>query len=166
MSAAMRIRGRFGIAIVILAIAVTSIAGAFVFEAFGYAPCELCFKERIPYYAAIPIACLAVLFAARESNRLLRAAFSILAAIFAVSAILGAYHAGVEWGIWPGPKECSGLLDRATSVDDFLKQLQNVNLTRCDAPALHILGLSLAGWNAIISAGLAALAAAAARSRG
>jgi disulfide bond formation protein DsbB len=153
----MRIRDPFGIALVILAIAVASIAGAFVFEALGYAPCELCLKERIPYYAAIPFAGLAVLFAARGPGSLLRAAFSILALIFVASAIFGAYHAGVEWGFWPGPKECSGALDHAQSVEDFLQQLQSVKVARCDAAGLRILGLSLAGWNALISAGLAVL---------
>jgi disulfide bond formation protein DsbB len=96
----------------------------------------------------------------------LRAAFVALALIFAASAVFGAYHAGVEWGFWPGPNECTGLLDRAASTDDFLKQLQSVKIARCDAPALRILGLSLADWNALISAGLAALAVAGARARG
>jgi disulfide bond formation protein DsbB len=154
----MRIWDPFGIALVILAIAVSSIAAAFVFEALGYAPCELCLKERIPYYAAIPFAGLAVLFAARGPRSLLRAAFLALALIFAASAIFGAYHAGAEWGFWPGPTECTGPLDHARSTADFLKQLQSVKVTRCDAPALRILGLSLASWNALISAGLAALA--------
>lgn len=158
MTAAMRISAPLGIALVILAIAVASIAGAFLFEALGYAPCDLCLKERIPYYAAIPFAGLAVFFAARGPRSLLRAAFSILALIFAASAIFGAYHAGVEWGFWSGPAECTGPLDRARSTADFLKQLQTVKVTRCDAPALRILGLSLAAWNALISAGLAALA--------
>ncbi|MGH6834309.1 MAG: disulfide bond formation protein B [Methylocella sp.] len=154
----MRSKTHFCIAVAILAAAVGSIAGAFVFEAFGYAPCELCLKERIPYYAAIPIAGLAVFFATRGPSSLLRAAFSILAAIFAAGAILGTYHAGIEWGVWPGPQECSGPLKHARSVEDFAKQLQTLTLARCDIPALHILGLSLAVWNAVISAGLAALA--------
>ena len=87
-----------------------------------------------------------------------RVAFSLLALIFAASAIFGAYHAGVEWGFWPGPTECTGALQRAASVTDFLKQLESVKVVRCDSAALRILGLSLAGWNAVISAGLAALA--------
>jgi disulfide bond formation protein DsbB len=160
LTAAMRMRSPFGIALVILAIAVSSIVGAFLFEALGYAPCELCLKERIPYYAAIPFAGLAVLFAARGSKTLLRTAFVVLALIFTASAIFGAYHAGIEWGFWAGPGECSGVLDRAESGDDFLKQLQTVKVARCDAPALRILGLSLAAWNALISVGLAALAGA------
>jgi len=154
----MRMSGPFGIVLVILAIAVASIAGAFIFEALGYPPCELCLKERMPYYAAFPFAGLAVLFAARGATAFLRAAFVALALIFGASAIFGAYHAGIEWGFWPGPTECSGPLDHARSTADFLKQLQSIKVARCDAPALRILGLSLAAWNALISAGLAALA--------
>jgi disulfide bond formation protein DsbB len=109
----------FFLALAILVTAVASIAGAFLFEAFGYAPCELCLEERIPYYAAIPIAGLALVFAARGSKTLLRAAFASLAVVFAASAVFGAYHAGVEWGFWPGPAECTGTLDRAASAEDF-----------------------------------------------
>jgi disulfide bond formation protein DsbB len=154
----MPLRSPLALALAILAIAVSSIAGAFVFEALGYAPCELCVKERLPYYAAIPVAGIAVSAAARNSKTFLRAAFLILALIFAASGIFGAYHAGIEWGFWPGPKECSGALDRARTNEEFLAQLQNLKLMRCDAPALRILSLSLAGWNAAISAGLTALA--------
>src|SRR5208337_5245161 len=136
-----------------------SITGAFIFEALGYAPCELCLKERIPYYAAIPIAALTFFFTARGTKALMRVGFVVLALIFAAIAVFGAYHAGVEWGFWPGPTECTGALDRAASVSDFLKQLETVKVVRCDSAALRILGLSLAGWNAVISAGLTALAA-------
>lgn len=159
----MGIRYPFGIALAILAIAAASIAGAFLFQALGYLPCELCLKERIPYYAAIPIAGLTLIFAARGARALSRVAFSILALIFVASAIFGAYHAGVEWGFWPGPTECTGSLERAASVTDFLKQLQSVKVVRCDSAALRILGLSLAAWNAVISAGLAWLAVLGAR---
>jgi disulfide bond formation protein DsbB len=82
-----------------------------------------------------------------------------LALIFVASAVFGAYHAGVEWGFWTGPTECTGALDRAASVSDFLKQLETVKAVRCDSAALRILGLSLAGWNAVISVGLVVLAA-------
>jgi disulfide bond formation protein DsbB len=154
----MRLKSPFTLALTIFLVAVSSIAGAFVFEALGYAPCELCLKERIPYYAAIPFAGLAVLFAARGSKTLLRAAFVALALIFAASAIFGSYHMGIEWGFWPGPTECSGPLDHALSVEDFLRQLQSAKVARCDTAAIRIFGLSLAGWNAVVSAGLAALA--------
>lgn len=142
----------------ILSIASATIAGALVFEALGYMPCELCLRERIFYYAAIPLAGLALFPAARRRGTFLRAAFLVLTLIFTASAGFGAYHAGVEWGFWPGPTECTGTLPRATTVEDFLKQLQTVKVVRCDSAALRILGLSLAGWNVMISAGLAALA--------
>ncbi len=154
----MRIKGPIGIALAILSVAVASIAGAFVFEALGYPPCEFCLKERIPYYAAIPLAGLALVFAARGSSSLLRAAFAVLAVVFVASAILGTYHAGVEWGLWPGPQECSGPLKHAPSAEDFWRQLQSVKVARCDIAALRILGVSLAGWNALISVLLAWLA--------
>jgi disulfide bond formation protein DsbB len=143
------------LALAILAIASSSIAGALVFEFLGFTPCELCLKERIPYYAAIPIAALAALFAVRGYKKLLRAAFAGLALVFLASAGLGAYHAGVEWGFWLGPTDCSGVLERAPTVEKFLSQLQDAKVVRCDAPALRIFGLSLAGWNAVISASLA-----------
>jgi disulfide bond formation protein DsbB len=143
------------LALAILAIASSSIAGALVLETLGFTPCEFCVKERIPYYAAIPLAVVAAFFAALRHRQLLRAAFAGLALVFLVSAGFGAYHAGVEWGFWPGPTECSSVLERAPSVEQFLSQLQSVKVVRCDAPALRIFGLSLAAWNAAISAGLA-----------
>jgi len=74
------------------------------------------------------------------------------------SMIFGVYHAGVEWGFWPGPSGCTGALAKADSMQDFLKQLETTKVVRCDAVAIRILGLSLACWNAVISAAMAALA--------
>ena len=68
-----------------------------------------------------------------------------------------AYHAGVEWKFWPGPSECSGTAAAPVAVGDFLKQLQSVTVVRCDEAALQVMGLSLAAWNALLSAGLAAV---------
>jgi disulfide bond formation protein DsbB len=146
------------IALAILLIAAGSIVSAWIFEAFGYAPCELCLKERIPYYLGAPAAALAVGLAARRRWIMLLAAFAALAVVFATSAGLGAYHAGVEWGLWLGPADCTGPLDHAVSIEDFRAQLQRVKVVRCDAAAIRILGLSFAGWNALVSTGLALLA--------
>ena len=148
----------FRIALLILLIAAGSIVGAWVFQALGYAPCDLCLKERIPYYAGIALAGLALFLAARGATSLLPAAFVGLALIFAASAIFGGYHAGVEWGFWLGPQDCTGPLYHAGSTAEFLTQLQHVKVVRCDAVAIRIFGLSLAGWNAIVSAGLMVLA--------
>ena len=75
------------------------------------------------------------------------------------SSIFGIYHSGVEWGWWQGPTDCTGTLNAAPSLNDFLKQLETVKVVRCDAVAIRILGLSLAGWNAVISAAMALAAA-------
>lgn len=153
----------FRIALTILLIAAASIVGAWIFQVLGYAPCDLCLKERIPYYAGVALAGIALFLAARGPTSLLPAAFVGLALIFAASAMFGAYHAGVEWGFWPGPQDCTGPLDHAGSVADFLTQLQHVRVVRCDAVAIRVFGLSLAGWNAVISAALASAAALGAR---
>jgi disulfide bond formation protein DsbB len=146
------------IALIILLVAAGSIIGAFLFQALGYAPCELCLKERIPYYAGIVLAALTLFLAAKGKTSLLPAAFAGLALIFAASAVFGIYHSGAEWGFWQGPSDCTGPLDHAASMGDFMKQLQSVKVIRCDAVAIRILGLSLAGWNAVISVGLTGLA--------
>jgi disulfide bond formation protein DsbB len=142
----------------ILALALATIAGAFVFQALGYAPCDLCFKQRIPYYVGIPIAALALGLAAGGFRGLLPAALIVLALIFVGSAILGVYHAGVEWGFWRGPADCTGTFAKNESMADFLQQLQTVKVVRCDVVAIRILGLSLAGWNVVVSALLVGIA--------
>ncbi len=155
-----------GLAAAVLGLATLAIVVVFAFQAAGYAPCELCLKEREPFYVGIPLAALTLAAAARGPRPLAMAGFALLALVFLGSAIFGAYHAGVEWGFWPGPADCTGPLTRATSSADFLRELRGFRAVRCDAVAIRILGLSLAGWNAVASLALAALATAGAmRSR-
>jgi disulfide bond formation protein DsbB len=143
----------------IFLIATATIAGAWIFQAFGIAPCELCLSERIPYYIGIPIALATLFFALQKSTLLTLAGFILLFLIFAFSAGFGIYHAGVEWHFWEGPTACTGsTMTKATSMQDFMNQLRTVKVVRCDAVAIRILGLSLAGWNAVISAVLAVIA--------
>jgi disulfide bond formation protein DsbB len=147
-------------AALVLALAAATIAGAFAFQAAGYAPCELCLKERLPYYAGIALAALTLALAWRGPPALARVGLALLVVLFLFSAGFGVYHAGVEWTWWPGPTGCTGAINRPTSNADFLQQLQSVHVVRCDAVAIRILGLSLAGWNAIVSLVIAGLAAA------
>jgi disulfide bond formation protein DsbB len=143
---------------IILLAALATIIGAWAFQEHGYTPCELCLKERIPYYTGILVAAAAIVFAEGGKREFLRPALIALCLIFLVSAAFGIYHAGVEWGFWPGPAECTGSFEKAKSPADFLRQLENIRVVRCDEAAVRILGLSLAGWNAVISLALAALA--------
>lgn len=123
----------------------------------GIPPCPLCLDQRIAYYAAIPLGfAAAYLAAARPSwSRLLLGA---LALAFLVNAGLGVYHSGIEWGWWPGPDACSGIAPLATTPEALLESLANPQIVRCDEAALRILGISLAGYSALLSVFLAVLA--------
>ena len=142
----------------VLILAFATIASAWIFEWAGYLPCELCLMQRWAYYAGVPLAALVALITARGPHSLAGAGLALLGLVFIGSMVFGVYHAGVEWGFWPGPTGCTGALTRADSMADFLKQLETTKVVRCDAVAIRILGLSLAGWNAVMSAAVAALA--------
>jgi disulfide bond formation protein DsbB len=151
-------------ALAIALAAAATVGGALVFEhAFGYVPCKLCLTQRNPYYIAIPLGLAAALLPPRWT----RAGLWFLALVFIVSAGLGAYHSGVEWGFFAGPSDCGGGAGQgAGNVGDFLNQLQNTRVVSCTEAAWRFLGLSLAGWNVLISLGLAAFAAKAAAGKG
>lgn len=138
--------------------ALATIAGAWIFEWAGYLPCPLCLWQRWPYYAVIPTGLAAAAVAGgREKSG--QAALHAIAVVMAGSALFGIYHSGVEWKWWPGPGTCSG------SLSGILPDLSKP-VVRCDEPAIRILGLSLAGWNAIVSTGLSWFAFLAARAQG
>jgi len=145
-------------ALAALLAAVSTIAGAWIIESMGFLPCELCLLGRKPYYAAILIAAATLALALRGEARLARFGLLALTLAFCAGALIGVYHAGVEFHWWPGPAECTGALPHAASTQDFLERLKKVKPIRCDAPALLIFGLSLAAWSAFVSAGLALLA--------
>lgn len=144
--------------------AAATVGGALVFEhVFGYVPCKLCLTQRNPYYIAIPLGIAAALLPPRWT----RAGLWLLALVFIVSAGLGAYHSGVEWGVFAGPSDCGGGAGQgAGNVGDFLNQLQNTRVVSCTEAAWRFLGLSLAGWNVLISLALGAFAARAAAGKG
>lgn len=121
----------------------------------GLFPCELCLEQRWAYYLGLPLLAAILVF----WNRLPLAAWylgmAVVAAIFLWGAYMGAYHAGVEWGFWPGPTSCTGT---GTSID--FNQLNDLNAARivpCDKVQFRFLGLSLAGYNALISLALVGL---------
>jgi disulfide bond formation protein DsbB len=125
------------------------IAAAWIFQVAGYEPCELCYMQRWAYYVGVPMAALLAYF----NPPWIKTGLIVLALILVANAIFGAYHSGVEWGFWKGPSTCTG----TALGDELLPDLSQPGVM-CDQPAIRILGLSLAGWNALICAGLAALA--------
>ena len=150
-------------ALAVLGLALVTIAGAWAFEMAGYPPCKLCLQQRLPYYAGLPVALTAFAIARREPL-MARAGLSLIAILCGAGAALAGYHAGVEWGWWPGPQDCAVRPAAAgpAVVTDFLKDLQAAKVVSCSEAALRIAGLSLAGWNLVLSCAIAALAAAAA----
>lgn len=141
------------VALVLLALSVAILAGAYAFEIFGgLIPCELCHYQRAPYAVAI-LLCAMILLAPETA----RAGLALLVLCYAASAILGAYHAGIEWKWWPGPAACSAPGAPAASVEELLAQILAAPVVRCDEVPWSLLGISLAGYNALISLGLMSL---------
>ena len=145
----------------IAAIGLATILGAYFFQyALGYRPCPLCLEQRYAYYVAIPLAALVLLGASvGSSHKVMLLAFLAIAAAMLWNAGLGAYHSGVEWQWWEGPKDCSGAVTNFGPAGGLIDPIQNTRVIRCDEAAWRFLGLSLAGYNVLISLALAALAA-------
>jgi disulfide bond formation protein DsbB len=137
-----------------------AILGAWFFQyALGYMPCALCYEQRYPYYFAIPLALMALLGDQYGTRRkVLLAAMVAIALIMLWNAYLGVYHSGVEWKWWAGPRDCAGTLGDIGASGGLLGKLQSIHAPRCDEAAWRFLGLSLAGYNALISLALAAIA--------
>ena len=106
------LRSPRGLASLILAASIAAIGGAWTYERLGYLPCELCYKERVPYYAAFLLAPASALAAQRGLLALARGAFLLMALLFVGDVALSTYHSGVEWKIFAGPSDCSGALTK------------------------------------------------------
>jgi disulfide bond formation protein DsbB len=148
-------------AITVAAVGVATILGAYFFQyVLKLAPCPLCLEQRYAYYFAIPLAVMIVLATRVGAKRkVVIAGLAAIAAMMLWNAGLGAYHSGVEWHLWAGPQDCSGELGALGGAGGLLKQLETVRVVRCDEAAWRFLGLSLAGYNVLISLALAAIAA-------
>jgi disulfide bond formation protein DsbB len=148
-------------ALAIAAIAAATLAGAWYFQlVLDIRPCPLCLEQRYAYYLAIPLGALVALAAAKDAPRgVLLAGLVILALAALGNAALGTYHAGVEWKFWQGPTDCTGPIGNLGSAGDLLARLDTVKVIRCDEVQWRFLGLSLAGYNVLISLSMAAIAA-------
>jgi disulfide bond formation protein DsbB len=124
---------------------------------FGLPPCEMCHWQRWPHIAALVFGLGALVLPRWRVQLLALAAIS-----FAITGGLGVFHAGVEWKWWQGLTSCS-TGSTATTLEDLRAQLMAAPVVRCDEAAIRVLGLSMAGWNALWSAALAIFALLAAR---
>ena len=122
------------------------LAGAWGFQLIGHLyPCEMCHWQRWPHYAALPIALLAFVPGMPQRPLVALAAIAI-----AVSGAIGVAHAGVEYHWWQGFTPCTSTF---SSGGDTLSAIMNAPVVRCDAPQWTFAGISLAGFNAIVSLG-------------
>ena len=136
------------------------LAIAHAFETFGgLVPCTLCLRQREVYWVALAVGAAGFLLGKVVLPQAVRrTACVLLALIFLYGAGLAAYHAGVEWKWWPGPAACTagGGAVSADAMADLLKGAR-FHGPSCDKAAWVFAGLSMAGWNALVSLGLAAL---------
>jgi len=141
---------------IVFGLALLTILTAHAFEQFGgYAPCPLCLQERYAYYFGVPAALVAFFAARGNAFGFTRLVLVLIAIGFVLNAGVGVYHAGAEWKWWPGPETCGGGFDLTWGKGG----VNDTPVIRCDEASWRFLWLSFAGWNAVVSAGLAAIAA-------
>ena len=126
-----------------------ALAGAYAFQYIGgLAPCHLCWLQRYPHFAAVPIGLLALLLPKGLIGRL----FPLAGALAALTtAGIGAYHSGVERHWWPGPSTCTSGSIANISAADLLAKIQAAPVVQCDQVAWEMWGLSMASWNMLLS---------------
>lgn len=140
-----------------LIVSAAMLAIAHAFETFGHLPpCELCLKQREVYWLAAGLGAVGLIwkrFAGRFDPT--RPIILIFIAVFLVETWIAVYHAGAEWKFWPGPAACSG---GVAHVDPAALQRllsgAKMGIPACDKPAWVFLGLSMAGWNALVAAAM------------
>ncbi|MCW5736785.1 MAG: disulfide bond formation protein B [Enhydrobacter sp.] len=132
------------------------LGGAYWFQyVVGLAPCEMCLWQRYPHMLAILFGLLTLPLMQAPRAALAFALLAVLA-LFATAGI-GVFHAGVEYRWWEGPQACSGRIPTGLSTEELKKILLGARMVRCDEAAWKMWGISMAGWNAILSGGLAIL---------
>ncbi|MDB2369239.1 disulfide bond formation protein B [Octadecabacter sp.] len=131
------------------------LAGAYLFQSLGYAPCKMCLWQRWPHAVAVAIGLLSLLVARHQRTLAALGAIAVL-----ITAAIGLYHTGVERDWWEGPTSCTG---GATLNTDDLLSTNIAPIVMCDDVVWSLMGLSMASYNAIFSLVLVALWSAAAR---
>ena len=119
----------------------------------------LCYEQRIAFYVSVPLAAMLLLGASYGASRkVLLLGFAVIALAMLWNTGLAAYHAGIEWKFWQGPVDCSGPI-RPLGEGSLLSRLKDVRLVRCDEAPWRLFGISLPGYDVLVSLLLAAVAA-------
>ena len=125
--------------------------GALLFQYVGdMAPCKMCYWQRYPHVGAIIIAGIILITGI--------GVFAVLGLLSAlITAGIGGFHAGVERGWWEGPQSCTSTSIDNLSTEELLAQIMSAPMVRCDEIPWQMFGLSMAGWNMVVSICLAVL---------
>ena len=149
-------------ALVVAGVSALALIGAYLFQYVGnLPPCMLCLWQRPPYYIALvaALAALVLSWRAPQLDLIIHILLSIAGLALLVNAGIGVYHAGVEWKWWAGPDTCGTFDLGAKSASELLEQMNSMPVIRCDEASWRFLGLSLAGYSALISAALGTISA-------
>lgn len=140
----------------VLAASIAVLGGAFAFQYIGgLQPCVLCIYQRYPYGVTILLSLGAVLIARRNPFHAQWHLY-ICALAFVIGAGIAVFHVGVEQHWWRGTDECGALSTGAKTVEELEAMLKKTPVVRCDQPQWSLFGVSMAGYNVLISLALAA----------
>jgi disulfide bond formation protein DsbB len=143
----------------VILVASVAILGAALLSQYvgGLQPCVLCLYQRVPYAVTIAIGVLGLIFAGSLGSRGMAAAAGACALAFVIGAGIAAFHVGVEQHWWEGTSACGTTLGGAgQSLDELRRQLLEQPVVRCDEIAWSLFGISMAGYNFLVSLALAA----------
>ncbi len=130
-----------------LGVPVALLGGALISQYVGHLyPCELCWYQRYPHIAAIPLAALAFIVPGRPARGVLVALAGVA---ILISGAIGVFHAGVEYHWWQGFTECTSTMSGPVTLESIM----NAPIVRCDVAQWRLFGISLAGYNALFSIG-------------
>lgn len=147
--------------VVALLTSLAMLGAAHAFETFGnMPPCALCLHQREAYWAAVGVSVLAILAGRFRPDPLGTRAFALLLmCAFGAGALIAGFHVGVEYKWWPGLAECASGGSYQASGDLLGALSKSMDVPACDKVAWSMFGISMAGWNMLISLGLAAVSA-------
>ena len=146
------------LAVLTAALSAAMLGGAFAFQHIGgLDPCVLCIYQRWPWAAALALGLAAIMLG--KKGRLPAIPLGLAALALLIGAGTAAFHVGVEQQWWAGTSGCGGVVGKAKTIEDLKAQLLATPVTRCDEVAWSMLGVSMAGWNLIVSALAAVLLA-------
>jgi len=131
--------------IYILIISSLVIATVHILEFNGYAPCDICLKQRWVWYLVILLSFLSIFF----NKKILKINLIFFTFLFIGNSIYAGWHAGIEWNLWLGPDTCSSQSN--LDHNNFLEEIRSIKFIPCNEASLRIFGISLAGYNSIIS---------------